>query len=66
MTLIFFNWHISSSEKVRNGPDYFGGMRGGGVGVLSFKIAYNCYIFAHYHPTNIIWNVAKKSELRYM
>ncbi len=24
---------LSSSEKVRNGPDYFGGM-GGGVGVL--------------------------------
>ena len=30
----------------------------------SFKIAYYCYIFAHYHPTNIIWNVAKNSELR--
>ena len=26
----------------------------------SFKIAYNCYLFAYYHPTNIIWNVAKK------
>ena len=25
---------LSSSEKVGNGPDYFGGMGGGGVGVL--------------------------------
>ena len=25
---------ISSSEKVRNDPDYFSGMGGGGVGVL--------------------------------
>ncbi len=32
----------------------------------SFKIAYYCYIFAHYHPTIIIWNVAKNSGLRYM
>ena len=59
---------ISLSEKVRNGPDYFGGMEGGGCwGVMvigSFKIAYNRYIFAYYHPTNIIWNFAKNSELR--
>ena len=27
---------------------------------------YNCIIFAHYHPTNIIWNVAKNSGLRYI
>ncbi len=52
-----------------NGPDYFDEMGGGCWGVMvigSFKIAYYCYIFAHYHPTNIIWNVAKNSGLRYM
>ncbi len=93
--------YISYSEKVRNVPDYFGGM-GGCWGVMvigkvhhisfshsfcyipdyivsrvtfgemfmcnqwSFKIAYNRYIFAHYHPTNIIWNVATNSGLRYI
>ena len=28
-------------------------------------MAIACYIFAHYHPTNIILNVAKNSGLRY-
>ncbi len=29
-------------------------------------ITYYCYISAHYHPNNIIWNVAKNPGLRYL
>ena len=34
----------------------------GGIG----RVTYYCYIFVHYHPINIIWNVAKISGRRYM
>ncbi len=37
------------------------GWGGGVLGCYGY-----CYIFAHYHPTNIIWNVEKNSELRYL
>ncbi len=43
-------------------PDYFDGM------VIQTPLTppltqqtYYCYIFVHYHPINIIWNVAKIS-----
>ncbi len=31
--------HVSSSEKVRNGPDYFGGMGAGVLGCYGYIIA---------------------------
>ncbi len=41
----------------RQGPLYWWG---------PFKIAWNCYLFVHCHPINIIWNVAKFSARRSM